>query len=298
MRKRLFYLFDPNGNGYLSLSEVQRAVRDIIGSDEMFDAKPAIMRAFQAAKGAVDTESKLGADFVEWSEFRALLVYLKRYFELYQMFARVDSGGDHRINAREFKAAVPSLKAWRPDLELSDPAAVFAKIDGNGGGEVLFGEFCNWALGETVGENDVEEGDAAEEGARGSGGGAGSRNRLETKSTTTTTNLSFSTNNKKGGWGGTREGTAGLSDAELALRHNLDIAAAAQVVHRVHKEGGVNLVAPPSDLLQRLLLENASLKQQVAEMGGGDGAGGGGGGGSNGGGSGRDGEAKAAGGEG
>ena len=296
MRKRLFYLFDPNGNGYLSLSEVQRAVRDIIGSDEMFDAKPAIMRAFQAAKGAVDTKSKLGADFVEWSEFRALLVYLKRYFELYQMFARVDSGGDHRINAREFKAAVPSLKAWRPDLELSNPAAVFAKIDGNGGGEVLFEEFCNWALGETAGENFMEEGDAAEEGARG-GGGAGTRTRLETTTTTTTTtNLSFSTN-KKGGWGGTREGTAGLSDAELALRHNLDIAAAAQVVRRVHKEGGVNLVAPPSDLLQRLLLENASLKQQVAEMGGGDG-GGGGGGGSNGGGSGRDVEAKAAVGEG
>ena len=39
----MFKLFDPNGNGYLSLAEVDKGIRDILRIDEMFDAKPAIM---------------------------------------------------------------------------------------------------------------------------------------------------------------------------------------------------------------------------------------------------------------
>jgi hypothetical protein len=141
-RRALFNSFDPNGNGYLSLAEVDLGVRKALDSDALFDAKPAIMRAFQvrqkssgggrgvgggfggfffcgvlfvslppslaphhaplpppssprpcslppppstsstslckAAKDSVNTGSKLGADFVERSEFRLLLVYLKR----------------------------------------------------------------------------------------------------------------------------------------------------------------------------------------------------------------------------
>ena len=35
-----------NGNGFLSLAEVDKGVRDALKSDTLFDAKPAIMRAF------------------------------------------------------------------------------------------------------------------------------------------------------------------------------------------------------------------------------------------------------------
>ena len=143
-RKSMFNSFDPNGNGYLSLAEVQKGVRDVLKCDVLFDAKPAIMRAFQAAKNAVNTKSRLGADFVERAEFRALLVFLQRYFELYAMFKRVDSGADHRINQAEFAAALPLLAEW--GLDVHDPAATFASIDRNGGGEILFDEFCDWAL--------------------------------------------------------------------------------------------------------------------------------------------------------
>tara|TARA_B110000285_G_C14641266_1_gene387714 strand:- start:276 stop:422 length:147 start_codon:yes stop_codon:yes gene_type:complete len=41
---------DVNGNGYLSLAEVDKGMRDVLVSDQLFDAKPAIMRAFQYAK--------------------------------------------------------------------------------------------------------------------------------------------------------------------------------------------------------------------------------------------------------
>ena len=37
---------DVNGNGYLSLAEVDKGLRDVLALDEVFDCKPAIMRAF------------------------------------------------------------------------------------------------------------------------------------------------------------------------------------------------------------------------------------------------------------
>jgi hypothetical protein len=113
----MFRAFDPNGNGYLSLAEIDKGVRDVLKSDRLFEAKPAIMRAyqvqkqpihtfiwsfntykqpintncptcgaFQAAKNAVPGENKLGADFVERKEFRLLLLYLKRYFEIHSTY--------------------------------------------------------------------------------------------------------------------------------------------------------------------------------------------------------------------
>ena len=35
---------------------------------------------------------------MEKSEFRALLIYLRRYFELHIMFAKIDKGADHRVS--------------------------------------------------------------------------------------------------------------------------------------------------------------------------------------------------------
>ena len=36
--------------------------------------------------------------FVEWSEFRLLMVHLRRYIELYVAFDVIDSGDDNRID--------------------------------------------------------------------------------------------------------------------------------------------------------------------------------------------------------
>ena len=61
-RKAMFRQFDPNGNGYLSLAEIEKGVRDVLAIDEMFDAKPAIIRAFNSAKNATQGLSTVGAD--------------------------------------------------------------------------------------------------------------------------------------------------------------------------------------------------------------------------------------------
>ena len=49
-RKKLWRGMDFNGNGLCSLAEIDKGIRDSIGITELFDAKPAIIRAFNFAK--------------------------------------------------------------------------------------------------------------------------------------------------------------------------------------------------------------------------------------------------------
>ena len=146
-RHEIFKLFDPNGNGILSLAEVDKGCRDVLQLYEVFDCKPVIMRAFQAAKSANDKKNKAGShrpDFIEFNEFRLLSVYLRQYFELWQMFDEIDSSDDRRITPNEFRRAAPRLTAW--GIKVTDPDASFREIDTNGGGVILFDEFADWAL--------------------------------------------------------------------------------------------------------------------------------------------------------
>lgn len=154
-RKELFKLFDPNGNGYLSLAEVDKGLRDIVKLDEVYDCKPAIMRAFQAAKDVhKDTKARLGHDFVTKCEFRILLEYLRKYFELFVMFDRIDEDNDRRLSEQEFIASAKALSTW--GVKSKDLAGEFRKMDANGGGKVLFDEFCHWAIPQNL---DVEDDD-------------------------------------------------------------------------------------------------------------------------------------------
>lgn len=70
----MFREFDPNGNGFLSLAEVDRGVREVLNIGELFDAKPAIIRAFNMAKDVGAATTKHSDDYVTIIEFRLLLV--------------------------------------------------------------------------------------------------------------------------------------------------------------------------------------------------------------------------------
>jgi len=144
-RHEMFKAFDPNGNGYLSLAEVDKGVRDVLDIEDIFDAKPVIMRAFQSARMVANRKGKAhGNDWIVFSEFRMFLVYLEKYFEIWEIFEALDVNRERRINLQEFKDALPKLNHW--GLEVGDPEEEFKKIDTNGGGEVLFDEFSHWAL--------------------------------------------------------------------------------------------------------------------------------------------------------
>ena len=66
--------------------QTDKGVRDVLQSDELFDCKPAIHRAFHFAKDKSTGDDKHGPDFLEFREFRLFLQTLRQYFEYFQAF--------------------------------------------------------------------------------------------------------------------------------------------------------------------------------------------------------------------
>jgi hypothetical protein len=77
MRIKQWNYFDVNGNGYLSLAEVDKGMRDVVRLPILFTLKPVLMRAFTAAKTKVKAKNKYGDDYVTKGEYRFLLKYLR-----------------------------------------------------------------------------------------------------------------------------------------------------------------------------------------------------------------------------
>eukprot|EP00754_Rhynchopus_humris_P007730 Rhum_TRINITY_DN13544_c0_g1::Rhum_TRINITY_DN13544_c0_g1_i1::g.60666::m.60666 len=143
-RRRIFNDMDMNGNGYLSLAEVDKGVRDVLKCDHLFDCKPALIRAFNSVKDTAPSHTPHSDDYVTRAEFRLLLVALRQMFELWAMFELIDTGDDRRVDLDEFKKAVPLLEKW--GVRVTDAEGTFKEIDKNGGGQVLFDEFVDWGV--------------------------------------------------------------------------------------------------------------------------------------------------------
>ena len=157
-RRKLWKAIDMNGNGFVSLAEFDRGVRDVLGLPQIFNLKKVLIRAFTAAKTKIKGKAKQSQDYVEWLEFRYILVYLRQYFEYYVMFCRVDTSDDFKLDAKEFKKAVPILEKW--GVKIGDPTSEFKKIDKNNSGSVMFDEFCEYAIHKNL---DLEDDDDFEE---------------------------------------------------------------------------------------------------------------------------------------
>jgi len=143
-RKKMFRDFDPNGNGLLSLAEVDKGIRDVLHLDAVFDAKPAIMGAFTAAKASQkSSRGKIGDDYIELKEFRFFLLALRQYFEYWVAFKRVDVNHDKRISLIEFMENSKMIEGW---VKTPVNEATFNEIDTNKGGYILFDEFALWAM--------------------------------------------------------------------------------------------------------------------------------------------------------
>ena len=157
-RKKIWNAIDMNGNGFVSLAEFDRGVRDVLGLPEIFSQKKVLIRAFNAAKNKIKGKAKQSGDYVEWLEFRYILIYLRQYFEYYVMFCRVDTSDDFKININEFKKALPTLKKW--GVNIGDPVAEFKKLDKNGSGNLMFDEFCEFAIQKNLDLEDDDDFDA------------------------------------------------------------------------------------------------------------------------------------------
>ena len=69
---------------------------------------------------------------------------------------RLDTGDDNRISKEEFTnpEVKSTVELWVGPI--ADMAAEFAIIDKNGGGQILFDEFVEWAISKNL---DIEDDD-------------------------------------------------------------------------------------------------------------------------------------------
>ena len=136
-------LMDMNNNGYMSLAEIDKGMRDVIQLPILFDLKPVLMRAFMAAKTKKAATSQYGDDYITKGEYRYLLKFLRQFYEYWLAFECINLDDDRRLSHDEFMDAVPHLEKW--GIDMSDPEAQWQQCDTNGEGMVLFIEFCDWA---------------------------------------------------------------------------------------------------------------------------------------------------------
>ena len=150
-RDALFDALDVNGNGGLSLAEIDKGVVSGVftkvlspegsAGGENFDHKPALMRAYHAADRSKD-------GFIERSEFALLLQYMVYFNNLWHKFEAIDSDHDRRLDLAEFTAGCQILGL---DISAEETEAEFMRCDADGGGMILFGEFCGWCASRHIG---------------------------------------------------------------------------------------------------------------------------------------------------
>ena len=157
-RREIWKAIDMNGNGFVSLAEFDRGVRDVLNLPDIFKQKKVLIRAFNAAKNKIKGKAKQSGDYIEWLEFRYILIYLRQYLEYYAMFCRLDTSDDFKINLDEFKKGLPIMEKW--GVKISNPQEEFNKIDNNKSGNIMFEEFAEYAIKKNL---DLEDDDDFEE---------------------------------------------------------------------------------------------------------------------------------------
>ena len=118
----VFRQWDVNGNGHLSLAEIDKAV---VEQFPWYGHKAALMRAYKAA----DAD---GNGWIGQREFRKLLHFVVYFNKLWHIFEQLDADNDHRIQKAEFISSASKI----PGLEQLSPrvaAAKFDRIDADGG---------------------------------------------------------------------------------------------------------------------------------------------------------------------
>jgi len=146
--RELWARIDFNGNGYVSLAEIDKMVVEMQNDPESpfqgFNNKPALMRAYKA--------SCMGgkkADWVERKEFPFLIRNLFFFDKLWDIFDDIDKDDDRRISQDEFQVGCQK-SALIDDPSPEEIAQVFDEMDTNDGNQILFDEFCVYTANKFV----------------------------------------------------------------------------------------------------------------------------------------------------
>lgn len=132
---KMWQHLDFNGNGKVSLAEIDKFV---VENYPILNHKPALMRAYKKTDADGDKD-----DFVEKKEFKALIGNLFYFNKLFWLFdeSAGEKANDRRMDFNEFKVCLVTAGVKMAEARAQQE---FKKIDTNGGGQILFDEFCGW----------------------------------------------------------------------------------------------------------------------------------------------------------
>ena len=146
-KRQLFELMDTSGDGTLTSREVEVAIST---------QWPQFSNA-EALKVAIRTADTSNDGTIGRREFGLLLEYLVFFNNLWSKFAILDDGGDGRLDVKEFQKGCKMV-----NIKLHDEEAAheFGTMDLDGGGTIVFSEFCVWsARRAAAGKDDSDEED-------------------------------------------------------------------------------------------------------------------------------------------
>lgn len=131
--KPIWDRLDFNGNNIVSLAEIDKMC---VEAYPLLNHKPALMRAYKATIKAGD-----GDDWVQKREFKSLLGNLIYFNKAFWLFDNADGDKDRRLTEKEFKWCMACLGE---KMSESEAQMEFRRVDRNGGGIILFDEFCKY----------------------------------------------------------------------------------------------------------------------------------------------------------
>ena len=139
----LFAQLDFNGNGLLSLAEVDAAVTAIWPA---FTHRAAILRAFRA----VDPQ---GAGLIGAGAFGSLLAYLGAFSGILDEFDAIDTSHDHRLSDSTIAKdeVVGACALLKVGVTAAEARQAFDRMDPVRPNHVLFDDFCGWLAGNKIG---------------------------------------------------------------------------------------------------------------------------------------------------
>jgi Ca2+-binding EF-hand superfamily protein len=124
---------DFNGNNIVSLAEIDKLC---VEAYPLLNHKPALMRAYKST-----IQSGNGDDWVQKKEFKSLLGNLIFFNKIFWLFDNADGDKDRRLTETEFKWMMSMLGE---KMSAAEGSMEFRRVDRNGGGIILFDEFCKY----------------------------------------------------------------------------------------------------------------------------------------------------------
>lgn len=124
---------------FLELDEVVRGITVVFQCRELWEARPAITKAYDYARSMWDDGDD---EKLEFCEFRLLLIYLSGLCDVYLLFKEIDVNHDGVLEREEIRKGRALLE--EQGIEIEDPDELWELLRGDDE-YVDFDEFVHWA---------------------------------------------------------------------------------------------------------------------------------------------------------